>query len=246
MILLAAGRLARAGRAWRRRRLLVVNQDGRRLLAWADLTAQRLDLRGGRPAVVAVALRGLGDTQMQRVHAPVRVPAHEVFREPARAGLPRLLPRRHALLDLRFDGRDKRGVVVLQGPRGGLANCLRHQAISSRLSHSTAYQCLLQEAGKPRGDGEDDARLSLGRVHDARATVVVWRERCPTCHERQRGQRYAASHPSLGRSSSRRMSARMAASAFPWDACRRLRPQRSCRRRELASFCSPAWPSVSI
>ena len=124
VVLLAAGRLARVGRAWRRLRLpLVVHrvkQDRRRLLAWADLTTQRLDLRGGRPAVVVVALRGVGDTQVQRVHAPVRVPAHEVFREPARAGRPRLLPRRHALRDLRLNGRDKRGVVVLQGPRGGL------------------------------------------------------------------------------------------------------------------------------
>ena len=90
-------------------------------------------------AVIAVALRGVGDTQIQRGHAPVRVPAHEVFREPARAGRPRLLPRRHALRDLRRDGRDKRGVVVLQGPLGGgCADGLRHQAISSRLSHGTA------------------------------------------------------------------------------------------------------------
>ena len=109
------------------------------LLAGADLTTQRLNLRGSRPAVIAVALRGVGDTQMQRGHAPVRVPAHEVFREPARAGRPRLLPRRHALRDLRRDGRDKRGVVVLQGPLGGgCADGLRHQAISSRLSHGTA------------------------------------------------------------------------------------------------------------
>ena len=91
------------------------------LLAGADLTTQRLNLRGSRPAAIAVALRGVGDTQMQRGHAPVRVPAHEVFREPARAGRPRLLPRRHALRDLRRDGRDKRGVVVLQGPLGGAA-----------------------------------------------------------------------------------------------------------------------------
>ena len=94
VVLLAAGPLARVGRARRllRRPGVVhrVTQDGRRLLAWADLTTQRLDLGGGRPAVVAVALRGVGDTQLQRVHAPVRVPAHEVFREPARAGPPRL------------------------------------------------------------------------------------------------------------------------------------------------------------
>ena len=134
VVLLAAGRLLRLPLVVHR-----VKQDGRRLLAWADLTTQRLNLRGGRPAVVAVALRGLGDTQVQRVHAPVRVPAHEVFREPARAGLPRLLPRRHALLDLRPNGRDKRGVVVLQAPRGGLRRrFLRHQAISYRLSHGTA------------------------------------------------------------------------------------------------------------
>ena len=110
VVLLAAGRLARVWGAGRPRRLLVVtrvNQDWRRLLAGADLTTQRLNLRGPRPAVVAVALRGVGDTQMQRGHAPVRVPAHEVFREPARAGFPRLLPRRHALRDLRRDGRDK-------------------------------------------------------------------------------------------------------------------------------------------
>ena len=127
VVLLAAGRLVRVGRAGRLLRLpLVVHrvkQDGRRLLAWADLTTQRLDLGGGRPAVVAVALRGLGDTQVQRVHAPVRVPAYEVFRESALAGRPRLLPRRHALLDLLLEGRDKRGVVVLQGPRG----CLRRR-----------------------------------------------------------------------------------------------------------------------
>ena len=124
VVQLAAGPLARVGRAGRLLRLPFVvhrvKQDGRRLLAWADLTTQRLDLGGGRPAVVAVALRGLGDTQLQRVHAPVRVLAHEVFREPARAGLPRLLPRRHALLDLLLDGRDKGCVVVLQVPRGGL------------------------------------------------------------------------------------------------------------------------------
>ena len=89
--------------------------------AGLPLGPQRLNLRGSRPAVIAVALRGVGDTQMQRGHAPVRVPAHEVFREPARAGRPRLLPRRHALRDLRRDGRDKRGVVVLQGPLGGAA-----------------------------------------------------------------------------------------------------------------------------
>ena len=141
VVLLAAGRLARVwGAGWPRRLLVVtrVNQDRRRLLAGADLTTQRLNLRGSRPAVIAVALRGVGDTQMQRGHAPVRVPAHEVFREPARAGRPRLLPRRHALRDLRRDGRDKRGVVVLQGPLGGCADGLRHQAISSRLSHGTA------------------------------------------------------------------------------------------------------------
>ena len=124
VVLLAAGRLARVwGAGWPRRLLVVtrVNQDRRRLLAGADLTTQRLNLRGSRPAAIAVALRGVGDTQMQRGHAPVRVPAHEVFREPARAGRPRLLPRRHALRDLRRDGRDKRGVVVLQGPLGGAA-----------------------------------------------------------------------------------------------------------------------------
>ena len=123
-----------------------------------NLTTQRLNLRGSRPAVIAVALRGVGDTQMQRGHAPVSVPAHEVFREPARAGRPRLLPRRHALRDLRRDGRDKRGVVVLQGPLGGgCADGLRHQAISSRLSHGTAAvpgglgKGSLSQRGAPRG-----------------------------------------------------------------------------------------------
>ena len=142
VVLLAAGRLVRVGRAGRLLRLpLVVHrvtQDGRRLLAWADVTTQRLDLGGGRPAVVAVALRGLSDTQVQRVHAPVRLPAYEVFRESARAGPPRLLPRRHALLDLLLDGRDKGRVVVLHVPRAGLRRRSTPPSHQLPPSHGTA------------------------------------------------------------------------------------------------------------
>ena len=68
--------------------------------------------------MIAVALRRLGDTEVDRIAAPIRRAGLDVFRASARAGRPRRLPRRYALLDLRLAGRGERGVVVVQVPPG--------------------------------------------------------------------------------------------------------------------------------
>ena len=96
----------------------LVKQHVRGLLACANLPAHVVDLLVGGPAVIAVALRRLGDTEVDRITAPIRRAGLDVFRASARAGRPRLLPRRHALLDLRLAGRGERGVVVVQVPPG--------------------------------------------------------------------------------------------------------------------------------
>ena len=116
----AGGRRGR--RVGRARRLLLVvklvKQHVRGLLACANLPAHVVDLLVGGPAVIAVALRRLGDTEVDRIAAPIRRAGLDVFRASARAGRPRLLPRRHALLDLRLAGCGERGVVVVLVPPG--------------------------------------------------------------------------------------------------------------------------------
>ena len=114
--------LFRLGRA--RLLLLVVKlvkQHVRGLLACANLPAHVVDLLVGGPAVIAVALRRLGDTEVDRIAAPIRRAGLDVCRAAARAGR----PRRHALLDLRLAGRGERGVVVVQVPPG--PGCLRRR-----------------------------------------------------------------------------------------------------------------------
>ena len=101
----------------------LVKQHVRGLLACANLPAHVVDLLVGGPAVIAVALRRLGDTEVDRIAAPIRRAGLDVFRAAARAGHPRRLPRRHALLDLRLAGRGERGVVVVLVPPG--PGCLR-------------------------------------------------------------------------------------------------------------------------
>ena len=107
----------------------------------------------GGPAVIAVALRRLGDTEVDRIAAPIRRAGLDVFRASARAGRPRRLPRRHALLDLRLAGRGE-SPPTLCGSRYVPNDRLRHRLIGyARVSKADGSKSLdlqrdaLQAAG---------------------------------------------------------------------------------------------------
>ena len=114
------------------------------LLALANLPAHVLDLLVGGPAVIAVALGGLGHAEVDGIPAPVRLVGLDVLGESALAGLPRFLPRRDASRDLRFERGGKVCVIVVLVPACGLS-----AAGCDFLRPHTITQLLLWRAARP-------------------------------------------------------------------------------------------------